>query len=192
MNVAIDISQVEIRTPRLILRPWKEEDLNDFYEYASVEGVGEMAGWVHHTSIEETKAILQSFISNKKTFALVSRQDQKVIGSLGIEEYDENQVDESFRPLACREIGYVLSKDYWGQGLMPEAVQAVIEYCFNTLHLDALFCGHFERNNQSRRVIEKSEFQFYRTGKYETRYGTIEKDRMYVLYRSNIKNEKKI
>ena len=48
MNKPIDISNVIIQTERLILRPWKEADLNDFYEYASVDGVGQMAGWVPH------------------------------------------------------------------------------------------------------------------------------------------------
>ena len=48
MNAAVDISNVILETERLILRPWKLEDLEDFYEYASVDGVGEMAGWPHH------------------------------------------------------------------------------------------------------------------------------------------------
>ena len=48
MNAKIDISNVILKTNRLILRPWRLEDLDDFYEYASVEGVGEMAGWKHH------------------------------------------------------------------------------------------------------------------------------------------------
>ena len=45
MNAEIDISNVVLRTERLILRPWRESDLDDFFEYASVDGVGEMAGW---------------------------------------------------------------------------------------------------------------------------------------------------
>lgn len=45
MNVSVDISNVIIETKRLIIRPWKNEDLNDFYEYASIDGVGQMAGW---------------------------------------------------------------------------------------------------------------------------------------------------
>ena len=48
MNAEIDISNVELKTPRLLLRPWRESDLNDFFAYASVEGVGQMAGWNPH------------------------------------------------------------------------------------------------------------------------------------------------
>ena len=55
------------------------------------------------------------FIDEKKTLAL--EFEGKAIGSIGIERYDEEQLPE-MAPLRCREIGYVLSKDYWGRGLM--------------------------------------------------------------------------
>ena len=129
MNALIDISCVTLKTQRLILRPWRETDLEDFYEYAKVDGVGQMAGWLPHESKETTQMILDSFITHKKTFAL--ERNGKVIGSLGIENYKEDEFPE-FAQLRGRSIGYVLSKDYWGQGLMPEAVQAVINYAFNT------------------------------------------------------------
>lgn len=48
MNILADISGVKLETERLILREWKESDLDDFYEYASVDGVGQMAGWQPH------------------------------------------------------------------------------------------------------------------------------------------------
>ena len=81
-----------------------------------------------------------------------------------------------------REIGYVVSKDYWGRGLMPEAVKAVIDYCFSVLGFDYLLCGHFNWNNQSRRVIEKCGFQFLKEVPHETRLGTTEQVRLYILY----------
>ena len=65
-----------------------------------------------------------------------------------------------------KEIGYVLSKAYWGRGIMPEAVNAVMGYCFDTLKLDALTAGHFTDNAQSRRVIEKCGFTFVKEGEY--------------------------
>lgn len=54
MNAYIDISNTILETERLILRPWRQEDLNDFFEYASVDGVGQLAGWNPHKSIDET------------------------------------------------------------------------------------------------------------------------------------------
>ena len=67
MNAAIDISSVRLTTARLILRPFEQKDLIDFNEYARVEGVGQMAGWLPHQSMEESAAILSMFIAEKKT-----------------------------------------------------------------------------------------------------------------------------
>lgn len=92
MNKFIDIEGIVIKTERLELREFKQTDLDDFYEYAKIPGVGEMAGWSHHKNKQESKTILKSFIDNKNTFAIVF--NNKVIGSLGIERYDENLLKE--------------------------------------------------------------------------------------------------
>ena len=179
MNAPVDVSGIRLESRRLILRPWEETDLQDLYEYASVEGVGERTGWLHHRSIEESKQILNMFITGKKTLALQLKETGKVIGSLGLEELDPDPVEGAFYG---REIGYVLSQDYWGKGLMPEAVKAVIDYCFNVCCFDYLTCGHFLQNAQSRRVIEKTGFQYFGESLYETRYDTVETSRNYILY----------
>lgn len=66
MNKDIDISNVRLNIPRTLLRPFEKDDLEDFYEYAKVSGVGERAGWTHHKNIDETKLILDQFIKGKK------------------------------------------------------------------------------------------------------------------------------
>ena len=181
MNKPIDITNVVLHTDRLTLRPFKESDLQDLYAYASVDGVGQMAGWLPHKNLDESRRILNMFIREKKTLAL--EYQGKVIGSLGIDLYNEKDYPE-FTALTGREIGYVLSKDYWGQGLMPEAVNAVIRYLFDTENLDFLICGHFERNARSRRVIEKCGFRYSRTVRFYTEYGTEDLSMEYILYHS--------
>lgn len=179
MNKPIDISNVVLQTGRLTLRPFRDSDLPDFYDYARVDGVGQMAGWLPHKNMDESRRILEMFIREKKTFAL--ERDGKVIGSLGIEFYNEKDYPE-YSHLQGREIGYVLSKDHWGQGLMPEAVNAVIRYLFEEENLDFLICGHFERNARSRRVIEKCGFRYSRTVPFETEYGTRDQSLEYILF----------
>ena len=180
MIAPIDVTNVRIETERLLLRPWKETDLADFYEYASVPGVGEKAGWNHHQSLDESRKILGFFINGKKTLALELKENGKVIGSLGLEPRDE----EAGLPaeLQGREIGYVLSKNYWGRGLMPEAVNAVIHYCFDVLDFDYLTCGHFDHNDRSRRVVEKSGFTFLKNVITPTVRGIEEPGKMYVMF----------
>lgn len=179
MNTAIDISAVVLKTQRLTLRPWQEGDLADFYEYARVDGVGQMAGWLPHESMEVSKAILTHFIEGKKTFAIEYRG--KVIGSLGIEAYNEANFPE-LDALQGRAIGYVLSKDYWGQGIMPEAVKAVIAYLFEAVGLDFVLISHFRWNRQSARVIEKCGLKFLKNTVHETRFGTKEDTCEHILY----------
>lgn len=179
MNAPIDITNVTLKTPRLTLRPWRQEDLLDFNAYARVDGVGQRAGWAPHKALEESQRILDLFIQGKRTFAIEYRG--KAIGSIGIEEYEE-AYHPDLADLKGRELGYVLSKDYWGQGLMPEAVQAVIRYLFGTVGLDFLLVYHFVWNDQSRRVIEKCGFQYIKDVSYETRLGKIEPSKGYILY----------
>lgn len=167
MNANIDISNVILKTERLTIRPWSLDDLADFNEYASVDGVGQMAGWLPHKNIEESRVILNRFIAGTNEFAL--EYNGKAIGSLGIEKYNEAVLPEYDRKLG-REIGYVLSKDYWGMGLMPEAVNAVIKYLFETVNLDFIVCGHYTDNARSKRVQEKCGFRHLKLIKTKTQY----------------------
>lgn len=145
----MNLKDVVLTTKRLTLRPFNGNDLLDLHEYASVEGVGELAGWTHHQSMNESYEVLQMFMEND-TFAIVF--NDKVIGS--IEYFNENIEEKS------AELGFVLSKAFWGQGLMVEAVNALIDYGFNTLKLARLYCGYFPHNNQSKRVQEKCGFTY--------------------------------
>jgi ribosomal-protein-alanine N-acetyltransferase len=185
MNANFEIGELIIETERLILRPFKQSDLYDFNEYASVSGVGEMAGWKHHETIEKTQEILDMFIKEDKTFAIVFKKNNKVIGSLGVEKYGLEDKLTEFNGYYGREIGYVLSKDYWGKGIMPEAVVAVIDYLFNDLNLDFLTCGYYDFNNQSKRVQEKCGFKPYRKLVMDTRLGTKEPGVLNLLINPN-------
>ena len=174
MNATFQINGLVIETERLLLREFEQHDLCDLYEYASVEGVGEMAGWKHHETIEKTQEILNNFVKENKTFAIILKENNKVIGSLGIEKYGMEHALTEFDGYQGREIGYVLSKSYWGKGLMPEAVSAVIRYLFDELNWDFLTCGYYDFNKQSKRVQEKCGFKPYRKLKMDTRMGTTE------------------
>ena len=174
MNAEFRLNGKTIETERLILRPFEQADLDDFFEYASVEGTGEMAGWHHHQDKQKSQEILDLFISEDKTFAVCLRQSGKVIGSLGVEKYGMEDKLTEFDGYRGREIGYVLSRDYWGRGLMTEAVMAVIDYLFNECDLDFLTCGYYDFNSRSRRVQEKCGFRPYRKLVMDTRMGTKE------------------
>lgn len=185
MNAVFEINGLRLETQRLILRPFEQSDLYDFNEYASVEGVGEMAGWKHHENIEKTQEILDIFIEENKVFAIVLKENNKVIGSLGVEKYGMEAALTEFNNYKGREIGFVLSKNYWGRGIMPEAVKAVIDYLFNDLDLDFLTCGYYDFNSQSKKVQEKCGFKPYRKLVMDTRLGTTEPGTLNLLINPN-------
>lgn len=183
MDIEIDLTQTVLETDRLILRAWKQSDVKDFYDYASVKGVGEMAGWKPHDTIETSAIILDSFMKEKNVLAIVDKQSQKVIGSLGLHVSWANE-EERYQNLKSKEVGYVLSKDYWGHGLMPEAVNALIAYAFDQLNLDLLTCCHFTHNDQSKRVIEKCGFQYQKDGRFYIEYlDQMVDDKKYILWK---------
>ena len=185
MNAEFDITGIRLESDRLILKEWKLSDLDDFYEYCRVPGVGEMAGWVHHPNIEESRKRLQHFIDEKHTFAIVFKENNKVIGSIGLDKYGSEDKLTEFTNYQGREIGYVLSKDYWGKGIMPEAVHTVINFLFNELDFDFLLCGHFDNNPRSRRVQEKLGFKPYRKLIFDTHLNTKEPGRLNLLLNPN-------
>lgn len=181
MNADFKLNGKVIETERLILRPFRDADLEDFYAYASVEGVGEMAGWKHHESIAESRRILDSFITNDKTFALCLRENGKVVGSLGVEKYGMEEALTEFDAYYGRELGYILAKEHWGKGLMPEAVNAVKAYLFDELALDFLLCGYYNFNERSKRVQLKCGFKPYRSLLMMTQMGTKEQGTLNLL-----------
>ena len=88
MNKHIDISNIMLKTERVFLRPFRITDAEDLYEYAKIDGIGQMAGWSPHKDIEESKEVLDMFIKSKRQLAIVI--NGKVVGSLGFEYYNEN------------------------------------------------------------------------------------------------------
>ena len=175
-----------IETKRLLLRPWKEEDLEDFYAYARDEEVGPRAGWPAHQSREETKTVLDHFIKSDTVFAMEEKASGKVIGSFGFHQVLPS-LKKFFSSYQGWEIGFVLNKDYWNQGLMSEAVEAVIDKFFTCYGIDFFVCGHFEGNEASRRVIEKSGFNYIANVNYKGQTGIDYNTAMY--YQWNPKKE---
>lgn len=149
-----------IDTERLLLRPFTMDDLVDFNHYAKEPGVGERAGWPHHKSLEESLKVLESFIHARDVLALVDKQSNKVIGSIGL--HAETAIIEHTRA----KLGYVLAKPYWQQGFMSEAAIAFVDAVFERHLCDVLEVAHFIENKASRKIIEKIGFTYERDDMY--------------------------
>ena len=178
MNANIDISGVVLNTARLTLRQFEMSDLEAFYAYASVPGVGEWAGWEPHESIAVSRSVLEMFVADRKTFAITLRGGG-LIGSIGIETL-RHEIPAALEAYRGRELGYALARTAWGNGYATEAVLAVIDYCFRSAGLDFLTCNHFVENDRSRRVIEKSGFAYVGSIRLRTQSGAARDGRAYI------------
>lgn len=97
----------------------------------------------------------------RDTDAVVLKATDEPVGSCGI--MFSNSLHTAEMKQGEAEIGYWIGKPYWGQGLIPEAVRALLSRCFNNLHLDTVWCGYYEGNIKSKRVCEKSRFKYHHT-----------------------------
>ena len=148
-----------LETERLLLRPWHEEDAEDLYRLARDPAVGPPAGCMPHTSVEHSREIIRIMLS-KPTVWAVCEQAGHPIGNIHL-DFDTPLRE---RDGEC-ELGYWLGKPFWGQGLMTEAAQVLLQYAFDGLDVPAVWSGYYDENIRSRRVQEKLGFVHHRTEK---------------------------
>lgn len=75
---------MNMETQRLILRPWTENDAESLYNYAKDPAIGPIAGWPPHTSVENSREIIRDILSAPETYAVVLKETNEPIGSVGI------------------------------------------------------------------------------------------------------------
>lgn len=143
-----------IETDRLILRRFRSEDAEDMYaNWASDPEVTRFLTWPAHSSVYVTKALLADWIPRYEdggyfNWAMEYKNTGKVIGNISVVRLIES--------IDAAEMGYCMSRAYWGQGLMPEALKAVMDYLFDTVRLNRIAACHDANNPKSGRVMEKA------------------------------------
>ena len=177
----------ELQTGRLLLRPWRRSDDRDLFAYARDPRVGPAAGWPPHTSLADSRKVLERFITgDEPVYAIELLRTRTVIGSVGIHR-DPRRSGEHARML-----GYVLSAEYWGQGLMPEAVNAVAASLFSQPQIQVLSIYCYSTNPRSRRVALKCGVQYEGTLRQGTKRfdGALLDDECYSLLREDYQRAK--
>ena len=143
-----------LETRRLILRRFRPEDAEDMYAgWASDPEVTRFLTWPPHGSVEVTRTLLNSWISRYENgayfnWAIEWKETGRVIGNISVVRLEE--------AIENAEIGYCLSRTYWGRGIMPEALRAVMDYLFDTAGISRISAGHDVNNPNSGRVMEKA------------------------------------
>ena len=139
-----------LTTERLIIRPIEKQDYEDICEYGSDLETGQfMLHWPK--SREQVEKFIDNCISKMISdeliwyeFVMQLKVERKVIGNITLE----------VRELVA-EIGWISNKEYWNNGYMSEAVNAIIEHAFSNLGIERIFATCNEKNVASYKVMEK-------------------------------------
>ncbi len=158
MTIELPTKPVMLETKRLILRPFYSKDLPDLYDWASSVNVTRYVNWDRHRTMDDTREFFKIIqeLSEKNSLifmALQHKASAKMVGSVGIFQ----RSDLSRYTL---ELGYCLSDQFWGQGIMVEACLGLVDYSFlNMPYLQRVEANCVVENVGSRRVMEKIGMQ---------------------------------
>ena len=148
-----------LSTERLLLRKWEERDFPDFCAYAMGEEMSRMMGDILYTE-EDTRASFD-WLKDKEErgYALVLKETGRVIGNLNIVSVQEHLANlPELRGKRGVGMSFAISRQYQRQGLMSEAVKAVVEELFDCEGFEYIQCGYFSFNTASAKLQEKLGF----------------------------------
>lgn len=156
--------EIEIRTPRLLLREFRETDVDDSLAYRDDP---EFARFLPHIPQPFTRADAEAFVATNMTepwdtlptFAVVL--DGRVIGTVNF------TIEPAIRSAM---LGYAIARAHWGRGIAVEAASAAMEWAFAEHNLVEIWASTSVAHARSRRVMEKLGMTFHRTTAHEVFY----------------------
>ena len=144
-----------IETDRLILRPFSVEDAADVFEYLKEPRVNCFACMKVHSLEEAQKAVMERAEDAEYTFAIVLKENGKVIGEIDAHpessqpDMAENYVKDTFSP--C----WMLHPDHHGKGYAYEAAKAFFDYLFYQKRARRIYAYTEDYNLSSQNLCEK-------------------------------------
>lgn len=143
----------ELETERLLLRKMRLADAPAVFAYASDPDISRYVSWETHRTVRDSEDFLRHVTGGYErgdllAWGLVLKEDGAFVGTCGL--------DAGYEPEHARaEMGYALSREHWGRGLMPEAVRTVLAFGFGSLGLNRVQARCAAENLASARVMEK-------------------------------------
>jgi RimJ/RimL family protein N-acetyltransferase len=146
-----------IETERLILRELRLTDLEGMFALDSDPEVHKYLGNKPVKTIEESKKILDSVLTQYEEraigrFAVIEKASGDFVGWSGLRlntEYNMNGYTKYY------DVGYRLRKQFWGKGYATESGKASVEYAFNVMKLPELYATTEMGNQASHKALLK-------------------------------------
>ena len=139
------------------IRKWKLSDAKDLSAALSNKKIqdnlrdGLPYPYLEQDGIDYISSMLSA--NEDETFAFAITLDDKVIGSIGV--FRQQNIHRQ-----TGEMGYYIAEEYWGKGIMTEAVKQICEYVFKHSDILRIYAEPFAHNMGSCRVLEKAGFQY--------------------------------
>jgi ribosomal-protein-alanine N-acetyltransferase len=149
---------VELRTERLLLRPWAPSDAETLYQLARDQEVGPAAGWPAHADVGESLDTIRGVLAAPETYAIVQLRDGALVGCVALRFGEDSCSGLDAEP----ELGFWVGRPHWGCGYATEAASCMVDRAFADLGCDAVWCCHYDGNARSARVQQKLGFEFVR------------------------------
>lgn len=149
----------QLETDRLILRRFRKGDGEAmFRNWTSDDEVTKYLSWPTHNDVRSTRMVLDSWVEGYEKedhyiWAIRLReQEDEPIGSISVVAYDDT--------VGKMEIGYCIGKAWWHQGIMTEALGAVMAFLFDKVGAQRVEACHDPRNPHSGDVMLKCGMAF--------------------------------
>lgn len=148
---------IELQTSRLILRRITIDDAKEmFHNWASDHEVAKYLTWAPHKDINETKEIINYWLNKYDEdyffqWVIEHKESNHIIGTISLFGYENNTI----------ELGYVIARSYWNQGITTEAAKRVIEFAFSDTSINKIVSRHSYKNPASGKVMEKNKMVQY-------------------------------
>jgi ribosomal-protein-alanine N-acetyltransferase len=148
-----------LETNRLVLRPIELRDAEAIFSYAKNPNVCKYTLWETHQSIQDSLNYIKDYIFDyyskgvPEPFGIALKEEpEKIIGTAGCFWVSKQS--------KAMELAYAIAEEYWGKGLVAEASQEVMDFCFKEFNLKRIQCRCKTGNKASARVMEKVGMSF--------------------------------
>ena len=144
---------MQLKLEQCIIRPWRRDDAESLARHANNRNIWSMVRdlFPHPYTIQDAHEFLQRAISEQPEMRFCVEVERAAVGGIGV-----HPGEDVHRHTAT--IGYWLGEQFWGRGIMTEAVTAVVDFCFENFPLRRISAEAFSNNPASARVLENAGF----------------------------------
>lgn len=138
----------------ITLRPWHLDDLTDLVALANNKNIAQYMADVfpYPYTLENGKIFIDFATSKSNSTIFAITLNNQIVGSIGLHVQADILKKNA-------EIGYWLAEEYWGKGIMNQAINQMVNYGFDNLDIVRIFARIYGTNKPSQKVIEKTNFK---------------------------------